>query len=95
MALHCIRAARTLQTRGPKGRRRQGLWCSCASRWRARCPIFACSPSRSSLLSGRLPQHVNIHNDDQTRPGAGIPAEMATVPSKLREAGYRTHHLGK
>lgn len=54
-----------------------------------------CSPSRSSLLSGRLPQHVNIHNDDQTMPGAGIPAEMATMPSKLRGAGYRTHHLGK
>ena len=54
-----------------------------------------CSPSRSSLLSGRLPQHVNIHNDDQTRPGAGIPAQMATIPSKLRGAGYRTHHLGK
>ena len=54
-----------------------------------------CSPSRSSLLSGRMPQHVNIHNDDQTRPGAGIPVEMATIPSKLREAGYRTHHLGK
>ena len=54
-----------------------------------------CSPSRSSLLSGRLPQHVNIHNDDQTMPGAGIPAEMATIPSKLRGAGYRTHHLGK
>eukprot|EP00966_Prymnesium_polylepis_P214770 4973384-Prymnesium_polylepis.1 len=54
-----------------------------------------CSPSRSSLLSGRLPQHVNIHNDDQTKPGAGIPPERATMSSKLREAGYRTHQLGK
>ena len=44
-----------------------------------------CSPSRSSLLSGRLPQHVNIHNDEKTKPGAGIPAAMATIPSKLRE----------
>ena len=54
-----------------------------------------CSPSRSSLLSGRLPQHVNIHNDEQTKPGAGIPAAMATIPSKLREMGYRTHQIGK
>ena len=54
-----------------------------------------CSPSRSSLLSGRLPGHVNMHNDDQTRPGAGIPAEMTTMPAKLRQVGYRTHHLGK
>ena len=53
-----------------------------------------CSPSRSSLLSGRLPGHVNIHNDLQTRPGAGIPAQMATMPSKMAGAGYRTHHIG-
>ena len=54
-----------------------------------------CSPSRSSFLSGRLPGHVNMHNDDQTKPGAGIPAEMTTMPAKLASAGYRTHHLGK
>ena len=52
-----------------------------------------CSPSRSALLSGRLPAHVNIHNDDQTRPGAGIPADMTALPAKLKQAGYRTHHL--
>ena len=54
-----------------------------------------CSPSRSSLLSGRLPGHVNIHNDDQTMPGAGIPEAMTTMPAFLASAGYITHQIGK
>ena len=54
-----------------------------------------CSPSRSALLSGRLPAHVNLHNDDQTKPGAGIPADMTTIAEKLKSVGYRTHHIGK
>lgn len=54
-----------------------------------------CSPSRSSLLTGRLPAHVNLHNDDQTRPGAGIPEQMTSIAAKLAGAGYHTHHLGK
>ena len=54
-----------------------------------------CSPSRSSFLSGRLPIHVNFHNDIQTKPGAGIPVDMTLMPHKLREQGYRTHHVGK
>lgn len=54
-----------------------------------------CSPSRSSLLSGRLPHHVNMHNSPQTAPGAGIPAGMTTMPAFLKTAGYHTHQLGK
>eukprot|EP01063_Lacrimia_lanifica_P015644 TRINITY_DN22333_c0_g1_i1.p1 TRINITY_DN22333_c0_g1~~TRINITY_DN22333_c0_g1_i1.p1 ORF type:complete len:539 (+),score=165.43 TRINITY_DN22333_c0_g1_i1:33-1649(+) len=54
-----------------------------------------CSPSRSSLLSGRLPMHVNIYNDDPARPGAGIPVGMTLLPEKLRGAGYATHFIGK
>lgn len=50
---------------------------------------------RSAFLSGRLPIHVNIHNDDQSKPGAGIPPAMTTVADKLKGAGYRTHHVGK
>ena len=37
-----------------------------------------CSPSRSAFLSGRLPMHVNIYNDDPSRPFAGVPANMTT-----------------
>jgi hypothetical protein len=32
-----------------------------------------CSPSRSSLLTGRFPLHVNIHNMGLSTPGSGIP----------------------
>ena len=57
-----------------------------------------CSPTRASLLTGRLPAHVN-----QMNLGAGIPDElvggmelrMRTLPQLLGEAGYRTAHVGK
>ena len=35
-----------------------------------------CSPSRSALMSGRLPAHVNVYNDDPAMAGAGAPAHM-------------------
>jgi arylsulfatase A-like enzyme len=62
-----------------------------------------CSPSRSSLLSGRLPIHVNVVNADPTiynasessGTGAGIPRNMTGLASKMKEGGYRTHMVGK
>jgi arylsulfatase I/J len=62
-----------------------------------------CSPTRSSIQSGRLPVHVNLENDD---PGisnpkdpvsgwAGIPRNMTGMGSLLKGAGYRTHMVGK
>ena len=62
-----------------------------------------CSPSRSSLMSGRLPIHVNIlnaapniHNPDDPVSGfAAIPRNMTGIASKLKLAGYATHHVGK
>jgi hypothetical protein len=55
-----------------------------------------CSPSRSSFLSGRLPVHVNIYNDDPARPGAGVPIGMTMISEKLAaEAGYLAHFIGK
>ena len=55
-----------------------------------------CSPSRSSLLTGRLPQHVNMHNLAHSVPGAGIPVGMSTIADKLKtEGGYSTHMVGK
>jgi arylsulfatase I/J len=38
---------------------------------------------------------VNFHNDDQTKPDAGIPERMTTVASKLHDLGYSTHQVGK
>ena len=54
-----------------------------------------CSPSRSSLLTGRLPIHVNLHNLPLQVPGAGIPLGMTTIAEKLKQAGYATHAVGK
>ena len=62
-----------------------------------------CSPSRSCLISGRLPVHVNDQNaqpniynpDDKVSGYAGIPRDMTGLPAKLREAGYATHQVGK
>lgn len=62
-----------------------------------------CSPSRSSLQSGRLAVHVNVVNlavtvanlSDPVSGSAGIPRNMTGMAKKLREAGYRTHMIGK
>ena len=62
-----------------------------------------CSPTRSSLQSGRYPSHVNdknldvtVHNPDDPVSGfAAIPRNMTGIASKLRQAGYKTHQVGK
>lgn len=54
-----------------------------------------CSPSRSALMSGRLPYHVNIYNDNPAMPGAGVPVGMTLMSEKLKSAGYSTHFVGK
>jgi arylsulfatase I/J len=62
-----------------------------------------CSPSRSSLLSGRLPIHVNVDNGaatvhnplDPVSGFQGIPRNMTVIAEKLKEAGYATHQVGK
>lgn len=62
-----------------------------------------CSPSRSALQSGRNPIHVNVLNDpimfhnsaDRIGGQQGIPVNMTTIASKLAQAGYSTHQVGK
>ena len=63
-----------------------------------------CSPSRCSLLTGRLPIHVNddnkvnpmSHNPNDPISGfQGIPRNMTVIAEKLKEAGYATHQVGK
>eukprot|EP00036_Acanthoecidae_sp_10tr_P015081 CAMPEP_0206295298 /NCGR_PEP_ID=MMETSP0106_2-20121207/5093_1 /ASSEMBLY_ACC=CAM_ASM_000206 /TAXON_ID=81532 /ORGANISM="Acanthoeca-like sp., Strain 10tr" /LENGTH=580 /DNA_ID=CAMNT_0053725945 /DNA_START=6 /DNA_END=1748 /DNA_ORIENTATION=+ len=53
-----------------------------------------CSPTRSSLLSGRLPIHVNTENTDADTP-SGVDIRMTTMADKLQLAGYYTAHSGK
>ncbi len=62
-----------------------------------------CSPSRSCLMSGRLPIHVNDQNDlpnyynpnDKESGYAGIPKSMTGLAEKLKMAGYAAHQVGK
>ena len=54
-----------------------------------------CSPSRSSLMSGRLPYHVNQINLGNAFPGSGVPRNMTLIAAKLQSVGYRTHQIGK
>lgn len=62
-----------------------------------------CGPSRSSLLSGRLAVHVNNVNTapsafnpkDPVSGYAGIPRNMTTIGTKMRQAGYKTAFYGK
>mmetsp|Transcript_94667 Transcript_94667/g.203224 ORF Transcript_94667/g.203224 Transcript_94667/m.203224 type:complete len:711 (+) Transcript_94667:54-2186(+) len=62
-----------------------------------------CSPSRSSLQSGRLAinvntknNNVNSHNPDDPSSGyAGIPANMTLLGTKMKQGGYMTHFVGK
>ena len=68
------------------------LWLAASLTLSALCSTYKfCSPSRSSLMTGRFPQHVNMHNLALSVPGAGIPLGMTTIASKLKTAGYATH----
>lgn len=60
-----------------------------------------CSPTRSSLLSGRVPYHVNTLNADPavwnstSGEGAGIATHMQTLAEVLKPAKYHTAVVGK
>jgi len=62
-----------------------------------------CSPSRSSLQSGRLAVHVNSVNTgvtfwqpaDNVSGFAGIPRAMTGMAQKMKKGGYCTHMVGK
>ena len=61
-----------------------------------------CSPSRSSLQSGRLAVHVNTENtapsvynsSDPVSGYAGIPRNMTGIAEKMKEGGYATAMVG-
>ena len=56
---------------------------------------FWCTPARSSLLTGRLPVHVQMGQDFPETPSAGIPRNMTTWANRLTEAGWSSHVVGK
>jgi arylsulfatase A-like enzyme len=54
-----------------------------------------CSPSRTSLLTGRHPAHFGVKRAILDRSFRGIPAGTPTIAELLKQAGYRTAHIGK
>lgn len=55
-----------------------------------------CSPSRSSLLTGRLPIHVNQNNEcNQIVSKSGADLRMTLLSQKMKDAGYATAMTGK
>ena len=68
----------------------------------AACPV--CSPTRASILTGKYPARVGITNfiGGEARGKLlcapylrHLPLEEKTIASALRDAGYRTYHVGK
>ncbi len=54
------------------------------------CTTSLCSPSRASILSG-----VYAHGHGVTNNFTEYPAQMASFPQTLHEAGYATAYIGK
>ena len=55
-----------------------------------------CSPTRSALLSGRLPLHVNEDNPATIDSVGGVDLRMALLPQRLKAAAdYYTVAIGK
>jgi arylsulfatase I/J len=47
-----------------------------------------CAPTRSALMTGRLPYHVLQNTNHVAR-------EMTMIPAKLKQVGYKTHQIGE
>ena len=57
--------------------------------------FFYCSPTRSSLMTGRYPMHVTEDNAFPCTVVGAVPTEMTMIPAKLKTKGYTSHHIGK
>ena len=54
-----------------------------------------CSPTRSTLLTGRYPTRTGVYSIVTPHAPWGLPLAERTLAQGLREAGYATHIVGK
>jgi len=54
-----------------------------------------CSPSRSSILTGRTPFRNGVYRWVRPNSVIHLPAKEITLPQMLRKNGYQTAHFGK
>eukprot|EP01084_Bolivina_argentea_P085296 154155_1 len=56
---------------------------------------YTCTPTRSSIQSGRLPTHVEMFLTMPDEPNMGLPRNMSAISSKFLEKGYLNYMVGK
>ena len=59
-------------------------------------PSAICSASRAGLLTGKIPMRAGVPGNVSSAHGnSGLSTKNYTMAEMLRDAGYRTHHVGK
>ncbi len=58
-------------------------------------PAPNCSPSRTGLLTGRMPSRVGMYNYRSVGHTMHLPDAEKTIAEYLKERGYQTAHFGK
>jgi arylsulfatase A-like enzyme len=55
-----------------------------------------CSPSRACILTGMTPHSAGVPGNVSSIPGnEGMPSSMVTIAEIMKNAGYKTAHVGK
>ncbi|MBT5169824.1 MAG: sulfatase-like hydrolase/transferase [Opitutales bacterium] len=59
-------------------------------------PSAICSASRSGLMTGRFPARAGVPGNVSSEEGVpGIPTGQVTIAEVMKDAGYKTGHIGK
>lgn len=59
------------------------------------CNSPVCVASRTSILTGLLPEQTGVYNNDAALPAFTLPTSLTTFPELLAQNGYVTANFGK